>query len=333
MIEKDRITITGLCEKANKIPVETVEELRASGSPRRYYRVKTGKQTLIACCSENVEENEVFIRMSEMLAGGGVAVPSVFAATAEKDCYLQEDLGEEDLMGEIKRAHSDQETWRHIDEAIEELVKLQTLPASKWENTVGFEPLGEQLIDYDFQYAIDNLIEPAGVSYDKDTLKKEMSDLKQRLLAYPPRLWGLMYRDFQSRNIMIKERPYLIDFQSARKGPGIYDLVSFAWQAKAGFTPEERDRIVEIYVKKQSDRGIEAEMEVKLELGYWVIFRIMQTLGAYGLRGLKEGKQHFIQSIPGALRNLMECLKREELKGRYPELERIAIQLGEKFRD
>ena len=94
-----------------------------------------------------------------------------------------------------------------------------------------------------------------------------------------------------------------------------------SWQAKAGFTNEEREKIVESYKEELEKRGYDGE-EVDRNIKHWALFRVMQTLGAYGLRGLKEGKPHFLQSIPLALRNLRQILN-EELDGEYPELQRV----------
>ena len=60
--------------------------------------------------------------------------------------------------------------------------------------------------------------------------------------------------------------------------------------------------------------------EIKNHVKYWALFRMLQTLGAYGLRGLKEGKPHFIESIPPALKNITGLMKESGLGGKMPEL-------------
>ena len=125
---------------------------------------------------------------------------------------------------------------------------FQTLKKDEWEKIVEFPPLDSELIRYDFAYAVNNLINLSDITYDSAALQRDFNILEKRLLSYPKHLWGLMYRDFQSRNIIVKEKPYFIDYQSCRFGPGIYDLVSFAWQAKAGFSSEDKKKLADIYI-------------------------------------------------------------------------------------
>ena len=53
----------------------------------------------------------------------------------------------------------------------------------------------------------------------------------------------------------------------------------------------------------------------------------MQVLGAYGFRGLFEKKEHFIQSIPFAIKNLKWLIDNASLEQHFPELEKVWQQI------
>lgn len=312
-----------------------VSPLPTSGSQRKYYRVKIGAGEVLMCQSADTEENRTFTRLARYLKESGVNVPEIYWVSPDEATYILEDLGREDLLGMIlknRERGNEKETWHIIVGTLRQLVKIQTLPQEEWQEKVQFPPFESDLIEADLRYFLIQMVDASGVSYDSCKLWEEFESLKRRLMAYPRELWGWMYRDFQSRNIMIKDgAPYFIDFQSARYGPGIYDLVSFAWQAKAAFSTEERRLIIEEYGVAWERRQRGAEDVIKREIHYWAIFRILQTLGAYGLRGLKEGKQHFIDSIPAALRNISLLLEGEEVKEEMPELTHIIEKLTQKY--
>lgn len=310
-------------------PYNAIMPLKVSGSGRKYYRLYIGRETAVLCYSDNVQENETFIRLTRYLTGKGINVPEIKAVNSEKTAYLSQDLGRDDLLSHIRK--DKKATLRQeIKGVINQLVRFQRLPEGEWKNTVEFAPLGRELIDYDLEYARVNFFDYFNVNYDREALQEEYRMLKARLLSYPPHLWGLMFRDFQSRNIMMDRKPYFIDYQSSRKGPGIYDLVSFSWQAKAGFTPEERKMICDYYIRSMEEEGIKCREEIETNLHYWALFRILQTLGAYGLRGLKEGKPHFIESIPAALENISELLT-GEMNDEFPVMTSIIRKIKEDF--
>lgn len=314
--------------------ITKIISLPASGSNRKYFRIFTAHSSYVVCQSSNIKENVTFLSMTEMLGRNGIKVPKVFGKDKEGELYILEDLGPRDLMGLIKyREKEPSLLWKRIEETISMLVKFQSIPKKEWKDIVEFDPFNTELIRHDFKYATDNLFEASGIGYDRIKLDKEFISLENKLISYPRNHWGLMYRDFQSRNIMLSPGPYFIDYQSARMGPGLYDLVSFSWQARAGFDDEDRERIISLYIRDKRARGEDEEMLINDNIKHWAAFRIIQTLGAYGLRGLKEGKTHFIESIPPALKNLKNLLEHQSMSDIYPELLEITNKLLKKYAD
>ena len=75
-----------------EVPEEIVE-LPSSGSNRRYFRL-TGTQKLIGVYGTSKEENEAFLYMAAHFRKKGLPVPEVYICSEDKNCYLQEDLGD-----------------------------------------------------------------------------------------------------------------------------------------------------------------------------------------------------------------------------------------------
>lgn len=134
-----------------------------------------------------------------------------------------------------------------------------------------------------------------------------------------------MYRDFQSRNVMIKDdKPWFIDFQGGRKGPFFYDVASFLWQAKAQYPDTLKKELLEEYIDALCKyKPVDREYFFS-QLHHFVLFRTLQVLGAYGFRGYFEKKPHFIQSVPYAIENLRQLLRDE-----YPEYPYLCSVLRE----
>ncbi len=73
-------TLTNLYTNYTGIKPEKIDELPASGSNRRYFRL-TGKPTLIGVYGESFEENRAFLYMSHHFQQKSLPVPQVFAQT------------------------------------------------------------------------------------------------------------------------------------------------------------------------------------------------------------------------------------------------------------
>ncbi|MDE5758196.1 MAG: phosphotransferase, partial [Allobaculum sp.] len=158
-------------------------------------------------------------------------------------------------------------------------------------------------------------------------LEDDFEKLAERLLAIPPAFQGFMMRDCQSRNVMITDGgPIFIDFQGGRKGPALYDAVSFLWQARAVFSDDFRKEMLYFYCEYFCEGDRRKMNEMLSCLDDVVLFRTLQVLGAYGFRGLVQRKVHFLISIPMALGNLRVLMENGALD-EYPQLKRCALNL------
>ena len=292
---------------------ETCQQLTPAGSPRRYYRLTSGECSLIGAIGTSTPENEAFISIARQMRVQGLPAPEVCAVSDDHMRYLQEDLGDTLLFGLLMEAQkrggyneSDMELLRSV---------MRMLPDIQWRTAESFDftachpspELNHRGIQWDLHYFKYCFLKATGMEFDEERLEDDFDHLATILLKENDGCF--MYRDFQSRNIMIREgKPWLIDFQGGRRGPIEYDLVSFLWQARARFTPEMRQELITEYIHSAIRYRSFDEKTFNQRLQYFVLFRTLQVLGAYGYRGYFERKSHFVQSIPMAIDNLRSLL-------------------------
>lgn len=299
----------------------TVYGLPGAGSDRKYYRiVGDDGERMIATYGDDVVENRVFYDLAKSFRKAGCPVPDVYAIDPSDSVYLQEDLGSMQLLDLLRT----EERIPLSVKSLKALAQMQTIDEKVWGRKVMWPPFSKRLVMWDLNYFKYEFLKPAGIAFNEERLEDDFEKMASSLVKSDGDLTGFMYRDFQSRNVMIKDGdPHLIDFQGGRKGPLVYDAVSFLWQSKAGFTPAERELLLRRYAEFISCyRDVSMERIIK-EVDKFALFRTLQVLGAYGFRGLVEKKAHFIESIPGALRNLQEMIDKGSLDA-YPELKRVA---------
>ena len=110
------------------------------------------------------------------------------------------------------------------------------------------------------------------------------------------------------------------------KGPLMYDVISFLYQAKANFPENFRQEMLDFYYFLWNEKKIEEQL--KSALKSLQLMRFLQVLGVYGFRGLVQKKPHFLRSISKGIDNLYEISQNWEQMKEFPELENIIIQLN-----
>ena len=300
---------------------EHIEKIPQSGGDRIYFRIKEGPHSYIATYNLNLKENETFIYFAQHFYSKGLPVPKVLAVSADQKIYLQEDLGSESLLDVLEKEGKTERVYQLFLKSLKALVQLQVkgsegLDFSKCltSKTFGKHAVLTDLLYYKY-YFLDTLQYP----YDKQALINEFELLSDQLSD--SHFNYFMFRDFQSRNIIVKnDEVFFIDFQGGMKGGMPYDVASLLWQAKAELSNEWKERLLNDYIKEAEQvlgETIDATLFKKQYHGF-VLLRLLQVLGAYGFRGLFERKAHFLTSIPLGIKNLRAFLEVHSLNKDTP---------------
>lgn len=321
----DLTVLKELYNRVVGVEPESVTEMPSSGSNRRYFRL-AGERTLIGVVGTCKEENEAFLYMDKHFRAKGLPVPEVYACSDDRMSYVQEDLGDTLLFNAIEKGRK---TSVFSDEEKRLLVKtIRLLPDIQFAGADGMDfsycyPASEfdsRSIMWDLNYFKYCFLKATGLEFLEDKLEDDFQKMADVLLRSSSATF--MYRDFQSRNVMIKDgQPWFIDFQGGRKGPFYYDVASFLWQAKANLPDSLRKELVKEYIAALRKYQPVDEAYFYAQLRHFVLFRTLQVLGAYGFRGYFEKKPHFIQSVPFAIENLRNLLK--EPYPEYPYLSKV----------
>lgn len=304
----------------------SIEPLPGAGSNRKYFRLK-GKESLIGVYGTSTEENRAFIYMARHFSQKGLPVPRILAEAPDQSAYLQDDLGDISLFQLIKQGR---ESGNFSDEETNILKRtIRLLPQIQFEGSKDMDfsycyPLAtfnRRSVLWDLNYFKYCFLKATGLEFQENLLEDDFERMADTLLQIEPQVF--MYRDFQSRNVMIREgKPYFIDFQGGRKGPFYYDVASFLWQAKANYPDSLRQELLNEYLDALRPYHTIDKEQYLTTLRHFVLFRTLQVLGAYGFRGYFEKKAHFIQSVPYAIENLRQLLETD-----FPEYPYLCLTL------
>lgn len=315
-----------------------IEKIPGAGSNRQYYRfIGKDGESVVGVIGTSRDENHAFIYLDRHFQLRQLPVPHILAVSEDEFCYLQTDLGHTSLFDAIRGGREaggryNQNEQQLLIKTIRALPNFQIRGARglDWKNCYPQPEFDEESVLFDLNYFKYCFLKATGLDFHELKLEANFHMFAQDLTSETSDCF--LYRDFQARNVMLDQEgnPYFIDFQGGRKGPFYYDLASFLWQASAKYSFKLRRTLTyEYYDALRQYVEVPSVRHFVNRLSLFVLFRLLQVLGAYGFRGYFERKKHFIDSIPPAIDNLRELLKMPQETFPYPYLMNMLQRLTE----
>jgi len=315
---------------------ESIIALRSDGSERKIYRVSTGAHSVIGIVGVDHQETAAFLEFSRHFKKFELRVPEIYITDPDTGAYLEEDLGDDTLfawMMKIRDRHGFNDLVKNMyREVVEYLPHFQIEAGQSIDYSYCYQhdEFGIDSMNWDLHYFKHRFLNYFYKrKIDHTNLEKDFNKLIKFLLEEDRKYF--LYRDFQSRNVMIRDNmPHFIDYQSGRKGALQYDLASMLYDAKANLPEDFREELIEVYLNKASRMiKINPKRFKKYFYGF-VLIRMMQAFGAYGYLSAVKGKKHFFKSVPYAIRNLEILLNKNiEILNQLPTLREIFANLIE----
>jgi aminoglycoside/choline kinase family phosphotransferase len=324
-IEQIQTDLNELFERWAKTPAKSIQPLTAHGSDRKYFRIQDTTHKAIGVYNADVKENIAFLNFSKHFLSKGLKVPEIYSQELDKNIYLEQDLGDKTLFDYLTIIRAEEgfsdKIIRLYEKIIEQLPRFQIDAKEGLDFSLCYprHSFDRQSMMWDLNYFKYYFLKLAKVPFDEQHLENDFETFTDYLLSCPRDFF--LYRDFQSRNIMLKDgEPFFIDYQGGRLGALQYDLASLIYDAKADIPQEVRSQLLEKYITEVSKYvALDKNKFIEFYYGY-VLIRIMQALGAYGFRGFYERKEHFLKSVPYAIQNLEWLLHNTELPIELPSL-------------
>jgi len=322
-----------LFEDHFKEKVQDLSPLAAHGSNREYFRLTSANRTVIGAKNHDRLENEAFVSFSKHFHSKGLAVPEIYAENLDRGIYLEQDLGDETLFDRllslrVGKKDFPKELLKTYERVVERLPHFQVKGGAGLDYTKSYphHSFDRQSMMWDLNYFKYYFLKLAHIQFNEQKLEEDFRAFTDFLLQADGS--HFLYRDFQSRNIMLKDdKVWFIDYQGGRKGALQYDIASLLFDAKADLPFEVREHLLDHYLKAV-EKLIPIDKELFTKHYYAFVFiRIMQAMGAYGYRGFYERKTHFLQSIPYAIRNLEYLVRKIDIPIEIPVMMSVFKQL------
>ena len=298
-----------------------IVKLKGDASSRQIYRIWGGGSSFIGVYGPNTPENLAFIGFTEAFYYEGLNVPELFIVSEDKSCYLVEDFGGTTFLSAlqwIKEENPSGFPEEYIFPSYRRLI----------EYLIGFQIRGMEIIDFSLCYQTEEFDEKAWkIDHDyfideftsrfdasnsiKQALSVDLAKHREMLQPFKDRLF--LYRDFQSRNIMVSDMDFwFLDYQSGRKGHPAYDIASLVYDAKADLPDDFKWKLAEHHANLIANETKISREEMLEAFPLYALLRVLQALGSYMRNAYAKGDAKYFESIPYGLKNARKLIHNDK---------------------
>ena len=298
------------------------QHLQGDGSDRSWNRLTMGTRSLIVVDHQikkigKVAEVDAFMNIGRHLFNSGVPVPKIYGGDAFAGYVFLEDLGNLDLQKAVQQTDNWDEITHMYQSVIDLIIRFSADGAQRFNTAWTYQTTfydKSLILEKECRYFVEAFLNLyLGLKMSYEVFRSEFEFLAENALKHA--VQGLMHRDFQSRNILIKNNQfYFIDFQGSRIGPIQYDLASLLIDPYVDLPPEIQKRLCTYALNK-----LQAEMKLNAAnfrrcYRFCRLTRNLQILGAFGFLTRVKRKPHFEKYIPTAVKTLRRNLVQNEKK-------------------
>jgi len=317
-----------LFKKTFNEEVTLIENIRADGSNRQIIRLFSRDKSFVGVYGPDKKENRAFIEFSKHFESKKFPVPHIYSYDEARQVYIESDLGNKTLFDCVKEERKGVEFPSSLIDKYKKslsylaLFQTSTLEGLNLDFCYPRKEFDEQSMMWDLNYFKYYFLKLGNISFDEQNLENDYKKMVDFIKLAPRNFF--LYRDFQSRNIMIKkDELYFIDYQGGRKGFLAYDVASLLYDAKTDIPPDMRKELLNYYLNLDNIKKVISRTEFLKYYYYFVCIRLMQAMGAYGLRGFYERKTYFLTSVPYVIKNIEWILSNVNFEIKLPEIIRV----------
>lgn len=287
--------------------VQSLIPLPADCSKRQYFRYEGG----LLMDAPHPENPGQFMSIANYLRSLGLSTPTIFDQDLSQGFLAVEDFGHTTYTNLLRNS---EDPYPLYELAVDTLIALHQEAL----NCPDFiEPYGMELLLREIEIFTDwYLVHTQGITlsnFEKQNCLDLWATAFEKALEVPH---SLALRDYHVDNLMLlKDRPGvlacgLLDFQDARWGPIVYDLVSLVEDERLDLEPALVDHCWQRYLTAFPHMN---EETLRTSGCILAAGRHTKNIGVFTRVAVRDGKSHYLNHLPRMWKMLENCLNHPDL--------------------